>query len=128
MSRKTPAPPYIRAYAIRKAQDRRRKRQYWAKRWEKDPDSMRRHLDKLNAPRVEHGRERMDRLRPLLEHLGKSGPVMSADLKPRIREWITTREGVEPQLSEVVSVIAFLRRKGAIAFEVNECAWRVMVA
>lgn len=128
MRRHTPAPPHIRAYAIRKAKERKRKKEYWAKRWEKDPDSMRRHLDSLNAPRVKHGKERMDRLQPLLEYLGKSGPIMSADLKPKVKEWITGRDGVEPPFSEVVSVIAFLRRKGAITFEENECIWRVMVA
>ena len=120
-------PAHVRAYAIRKAKEAKRKKEYWKARWREDPISMRSHLDKLNEGRIKHGKERMERLMPLLSFLASSGPVMSADLKPKVSAWITIQRS-EPKPAEVISVIAFLRRKQAIVFDANGCYWKVMVA
>lgn len=111
--------------AYRKVLAGKRQAEYWRKRWETHPETMRSNLTRINGTRKEKAAERTKRLLVILSHC--PAVIPSWHLRTTLEAGIlkagyTTRKGSH------MTLLQALRRRELISFDPAELAWKVKVA
>ena len=111
--------------AYRKVQAAMRQAEYWRKRWESHPETMRSNLDRINGTRKEKAAERTARL---LEILSQCPVVIKSwELRPTLEAGIV-KAGYTLKAGSHMTLLQALRRRSLIAFDHSTLSWKVKVA
>lgn len=112
--------------AWRKIQAAKRQADYWRKRWQTHPESMRSNLEALNRTRKEKAAERTQRLLHILSHCPDE--VMSWDIRSTMESSIA-KAGYQLKVGSFKTLMVALRRRNLISFDPERLVWKkVMVA
>ena len=100
----------------------KRQADYWRKRWETHPETMRSNLDRINGTRREKAEERTKRL---LAILGKCpDQIASWDLRKTFEQAIASA-GYTVNAKSFVVLLSALRRRQLIAYDAATFRWTV---
>lgn len=114
-----------RSKAYRKVLAGKRQAEYWRKRWESHPETMRSNLDRINGTRKEKAAERTARLLGILSHCPSE--IKSWDLRTTLELGIAKAGyGVKP--GSHMTLLQALRRRSLIAYDSPSMTWKVKVA
>ena len=108
--------------AWRKVMMGKRQADYWRKRWETHPETMRSNLDRINGTRREKAEERTKRLLRILELCPTQ--IMSWDLKTTLESAIANA-GYALKAGSFKTLMAALRRRQLIAYDAATFRWSV---
>ena len=111
--------------AYRKVQAGMRQAEYWRKRWESHPETMRSNLDRINGTRKEKAAERTARLLEIMSHC--PGEIKSWELRPTLEAGIV-KAGYTLKAGSHMTLLQALRRRTLISFYPDALVWKVKVA
>lgn len=112
--------------AYRKVLAGMRQAEYWRKRWESHPESMRSNLERINRTRREKAAERTQRLLVILGHC--DAEIKSWNLRTSFEEAIV-KSGYTLKPTSWLIFFSALRRRKMIAYDPATLTWRkVMLA
>lgn len=111
--------------AYRKVLAGKRQAEYWRKRWESHPETMRSNLDRINGTRKEKAAERTARLLEILSHCPRE--ISSWELRPTLEAGIV-KAGFTLKAGSHMTLLQALRRRSLIAYDSPSMTWKVKVA
>lgn len=109
----------------RKVLAAKRQAEYWRRRWESHPETMRSNLEALNRTRKEKAAERTQRLLVILSHL--PAEIESWNLRTLAEEAIV-KAGYTLKPGIHLTLLQALRRRSLISFDHSTLRWKVKVA
>ena len=111
--------------AYRKVLAGKRQAEYWRKRWESHPETMRSNLDRINGTRKEKAAERTARLLEILSHCPRE--IKSWELRATLEAGIV-KAGYTLKAGSHMTLLQALRRRTLISFDPDALVWKVKVA
>lgn len=112
---------HARNKAWRKALNAKRQADYWRKRWETHPETMRSNLARINGTRKEKAAQRTQRLLQILALCPDE--VMSWDIRSTMESAIV-RAGFQFKAGSFKTLMVALRRRNLISFDPERLVWK----
>lgn len=113
-------PRHRRRVGFRKSQAAARQADYWRRRWQTHPETMRSNLEALNRTRREKAAERTQRLMQILSHCPEQ--VMSWELRP-VMEAAIAKAGFTVKPGSFKTLMMALRRRSLVSFDNVALRW-----
>lgn len=117
-------PKHRRRVGFLKARKAKAQADYWRKRWQTHPETMRSNLESLNRTRREKAEERTKRLVQILSHCPSQ--LMSWELRPTLEAAIT-KSGYTLKAGSYKTLMIALRRRGLVSFDASTLRWSIML-
>lgn len=113
-------PKHRRRVGFLKARKAKAQADYWRKRWQTHPETMRSNLESLNRTRREKAAERTQRLLQILRHC--PAQLMSWELRPTL-EIAIVKSGFTLKAGSFKTLMIALRRRGLVSFDGATLRW-----